>query len=111
MAAVRGDSANPNEPAVLGTSTASDQGMGVYGTAARGSGVIGTSTDWIGVYGESANYDGVRGLSKSRDHAGVSAANEAGGRGSTPRARPPAASTATSRSAVRCRSRGSASPR
>ncbi|KON88938.1 hypothetical protein AF332_20520 [Sporosarcina globispora] len=79
MALIRGESSNPNEPAVLGTSNAPDQGMGVMGTATRGSGVIGTSVDWIGVYGESNNYEGVRGTSKNKDHAGVVGTNEAGG--------------------------------
>ncbi|MEU7871800.1 hypothetical protein [Dactylosporangium sp. NPDC049140] len=109
MPVIRGDSANPNEGAVQGVSTANDQAMGVYGEAAHGSGVIGRSTawygvyghsvsqhavvgesdqgsgvvglarKWIGVYGESAEYEGVRGLSKSADHGGVVALNEAGG--------------------------------
>lgn len=79
MALIRGESSNPNEPAVLGTSTAPDQGMGVMGTATRGSGVIGTSVDWIGVYGESNKFEGVRGTSKNKDHAGVVGTNEAGG--------------------------------
>jgi hypothetical protein len=79
MPVVRGDSANPNQPAVLGKSTAQDQGMGVMGEAARGSGIIGKSTDWIGVYGESTNFQGVHGESKNKDHAGVVGINNAGG--------------------------------
>lgn len=79
MALIRGESSNPNEPAVLGTSNAPDQGMGVMGTATRGSGVIGTSVDWIGVYGESNKFEGVRGTSRNKDHAGVVGTNEAGG--------------------------------
>jgi hypothetical protein len=109
MPIVRGDSANPNEGAVQGVSTANEQAMGVYGEAANGSGVVGYSTawhgvyghsvkqhavvgesdqgsgvvgiarKWIGVYGESAEFEGVRGLSKSADHGGVVALNEAGG--------------------------------
>ncbi|MDF0668136.1 MAG: hypothetical protein P0119_18995 [Nitrospira sp.] len=79
MALIRGESSKPNEPAVHGKSTATDQGMGIMGEAARGSGVIGVSTDWIGVYGESTNFEGVRGTSKNKDHAGVVGTNEAEG--------------------------------
>jgi hypothetical protein len=79
MVLVRGDSGNPNEPAVQATSTAQDQGMGVMGTAGRGSGVIGVSTSWIGVYGESEEFEGVRGTSKNKDHAGVVGTYAAGG--------------------------------
>ncbi|MEZ4733915.1 MAG: hypothetical protein R3E79_43035 [Caldilineaceae bacterium] len=79
MALIRGESSNPNEPAVHGKSTANDQGMGVMGEATRGSGVIGVSVDWIGVYGESARFEGVRGTSKNKEHAGVVGTNEAGG--------------------------------
>lgn len=81
MALIRGESSNPNEPAVHGKSTAPDQGMGVMGEATRGSGVIGISTEWIGVYGESAGFEGVRGTSKNNNHAGVVGTNEAGGFG------------------------------
>ncbi len=78
MALVRGESSKPNEPAVHGKSTATDQGMGVMGEATRGSGVIGMSIDWIGVYGESKGFNGVLGSTTADGHAGVAGVADSG---------------------------------
>jgi hypothetical protein len=64
-------------------------GYGVWGSSDAGRGVAGFSKTWQGVYGssetqagvvgESNGFDGVYGVSHSKEHAGVSGRNDAGG--------------------------------
>jgi len=82
-----GDSSQQNQPGILGRNSA--DGVGVNGESDGGRGVAGFSKTWQGVYGfsdsnagvvgESNGLDGVWGISNSKQHAGVSGHNGAGG--------------------------------
>jgi hypothetical protein len=74
---------------ISGRNTHPKGGNGVWGSSDAGRGVAGFSKSWQGVYGssetqagvvgESRAFDGVWGASHSKDHAGVSGHNDAGG--------------------------------